>query len=63
MSKLTETYLDLATELMKLCNAGKSKCDRVKVLEKELAKHWNKMTEEEKMYVDEQTIRISQWLK
>ena len=62
MQTITEIYLDLATEFMKLCNAGKSDCDRVKELEKEMAEHWNKMTEQEKLYVDEQTIRISQWL-
>ena len=64
----TQKYLDKATELMKLVHAGEQCVPPVKTsrsiqgLEKELAELWNKMSEEEKLYVDEQTIRISQWI-
>ena len=56
-------YLKDSTELFKLINAQKQETEEAKKLEKNLASYWNQMTEEEKLYVDEQTIRISQWIK
>jgi len=55
-----EHYLDSATQMMKLLKKD-PKAD-VKDLEEKCAEYWNELTDEQKMQVDEQTIRISQFL-
>jgi hypothetical protein len=62
MSELCKNYLDDATKFFKLMADHKKDTQEAKDLEKSCASYWNLMTDKEKMYVDEQTIRISQWL-
>jgi len=56
----TKLYLDAATQMMKLLK--KDSKANVKDLEEKCVKYWNELTDQQKMYVDEQTIRISQFL-
>ena len=56
----TQLYLDIATQMLKILKKD-PKAD-VKELEIKCAEYWNQLTEEQQMYVDEQTIRISQFL-
>lgn len=57
---IVKRYLDAATQMMRLLKKD-SKID-VKDLEEKCVKYWNELTDQQKMYVDEQTIRISQFL-
>ena len=56
----TKLYLDAATQMMKLLK--KDSKANVKDLEEKCVRYWNELTDQQKMYVDEQTIRISQFL-
>jgi len=59
---LINNYLEKATELMRLANQAKELEEKINTLELELADYWPQMTIEEQMYVDEQTVRIGQFL-
>ena len=60
MNANVKKYLDTATKMMKFLKTDPQA--NVQELEKECAQYWDELTDEQKMYVDEQTIRISQFL-
>ena len=55
-------YLDRATDLLRLVKSGQKETKEIKDLEEQCRCLWDLMTDEEKDYVGEQTIRIGQWL-
>jgi hypothetical protein len=61
MNALNE-YIDGATKLVKLCIDKKGESQEAKDLEKKLAILWEQLTEEERLYADEQVIRMQIYL-